>query len=244
MKNTLLVAFTFLNFISYSQSISLSRHDGTPITTNQVIAFNTAVFPASEMDFYVRNLSATASANVKIVCESLVNNDGTGFELCYGSECLSAVQEGDVFPTTGNVILPPNGVNGNFDHLLNTNSGSGIFPKDHVFRFYQVNSTGNEIGNSITMTYRYDPTLSVDEINQLQTSGVIIKSTLIDTQLELDVLKSTNMTIYDLNGKAMYSSKLNYGLEAIDVSNLSSGTYIVSFTNSDGITSTKKIIKK
>ena len=244
MKKTLLIAFTFLNFISYSQSISLSRLDGTPINSNQVIAFNTATYPASEMGFYVRNLSATASANVKIVCESLVNNDGTGFELCYGAECLSAVQEGDVFPTTGSVILPPNGVNGNFDHFLNTNTGSGIFPKDHVFRFYQVNATGNEIGNSITMTYRYDPSLSVDEIDQLQTSGVIVKSTLIDSQLELDVLKSTNMIIFDLNGKALYASNLNYGVQNIDISNFSSGTYIVSFTSSDGNSSTKKIIKK
>ncbi len=244
MKKIVLIGLTLLNFIGYSQSISLSRHSGTLILNNQVVAFNTAVYPASEMDFYVRNLSSTAGANVKIVCESLLNNDGTGFELCYGNECLSSVQEGDVFPTTGNVILPPNGVNGNFDHLLNTNAGSGVFPKDYVFRFYQVNSSGNEIGNSIRMTYRYDPNLSVEEIDQLQTSGVIVKSTVVGTQLELDVLKSTTMIIYDLNGKAVYRSNLDYGVQNHDVSNLSSGAYIISFTNSDGYSSTKKIIKK
>ena len=51
------------------------------------------------------------------------------------------------------------------------------------------------------MTYRFDPTLSVDDIQQLQTSGVIVKSTVVDTQLDLDVLKPSHLTAYDINGK-------------------------------------------
>jgi len=241
MKRILPFAFLLLGISSFAQ-ISLSRHDGTPISNGQVVAFNTIAFPAAEMDFYVRNLSTTTSTNVKIVCESLVNNDGTGFELCFGNECLSFVEQGEIYPSIP-VILAPNGINGNFDHFLNTDAGSGTFPKDYVFRFYQINSTGNEISNSITMTYRYDPSLSIDEINQLETSGVIVKSTLVDNEISLDVLKPSQMTIFDMTGKLVINTKLGYGIQTVDVSNLSSGVYVLKFTSVEGRVSNEKIIK-
>lgn len=239
MKNFLLLSTILVSSFGFSQ-IAVTRHSGTPITDGQVVAFNTISFPTAEMDFYVTNTSATATASVKINCLSLVNNDGTGFELCFGNECLSAVEEGESYPTAP-VVLAPGGVNGNFDHFLNTNAGSGTFPKDYVFRFYQV---GNPTGNTVTMTYRYDPTLTVNEINELQTSGVILKSTFVENQLDLDVLKETNLSIFDLNGKVINSTVLKYGVQSLDVSNLSSGVYILNFTSNEGITSNKKFIKR
>ncbi len=239
MKRILPFAFLFIGISSYAQ-ISLSRHNGTPIIDGQVVAFNTIAFPAAEMDFYVRNLSATTSTNVKISCESLVNNDGTGFELCFGNECLSFVEQGEVYPSTP-VVLAPNGINGNFDHFLNTTAGSGI--QDYVFRFYQINGSGNEVGNSITMTYRYDVNLSIDDINQLETSGVIVKSTLVANELSLDVLKPSQMTIFDMTGKLVNNTNLGYGIQTVDVSNLSSGVYVLKFTSVEGKVSIKKVIK-
>jgi hypothetical protein len=241
MKKILPFAFLFIG-ISTQAQIALSRHNNTPITDGQIVAFNTFGYPDAEMDFYVRNLSTTTSTNVKISCEALINNDGTGFELCFGNECLSFVEQGEVYPSIP-VILAPNGVNGNFDHLLNTNAGSGTFPKDYVFRFYQINGSGVEFSNSITMTYRYDPTLSLDEINQLETSGVIVKSTIVDNELSLDVLKPNQMTMFDITGKLVNITKLEYGIQTVDVSNLSSGVYVLKFTSVEGNVSTKKIIK-
>ena len=52
------------------------------------------------------------------------------------------------------------------------------------------------------------------------------------------------MSIYDLNGKIVVNSNLDYGIQSIDVSNLSSGIYLVNFTNSEGKSSNKKIVKK
>jgi hypothetical protein len=117
---------------------------------------------------------------------------------------------------------------------------------DFVFKFFQTNQTtqgGAEVGNSITVTYRFDPNLSIDDVNQLQNSGVIIKSTIVDSELTLDVLKPTVMSIYDLNGKIVVNSNLDYGIQNIDVSNLSSGIYLVNFRNSEGNSSNKKIVK-
>lgn len=242
MKKNLLLVLIAISFQANAQ-ISLSRHNGTPINDGQVIAYNTVGFPQAEMDFYVKNNSTTTATNVKIRCESLVNNDGTNFELCFGIECLAFVEEGESYPTLP-VVLAPNGQNGNFDHFLNNNLGSGIFPKDYVFKFYQIGAGGVEIGNSITMTYRYDPNLSIDDVNQLQTAGVIVKSTIVDSQLDLDVLKSTTMQIYDLSGKVVNTTNLNYGVQSVDVSNLASSVYVVKFKTNDGFVATKKFIKK
>jgi hypothetical protein len=239
-KIILLITFSFSIF-SFSQ-ISLSRHNLIPIIDGQVVAFNSAVYPVSELDFYVKNNSTTVSTNVKINCVALLNNDGAGFELCFGSDCLSSVEEGMSYPINQPyVTLAPGASSGNEGHFLNTNASSGVFPRDYTFRFYQV---GTPSGNTIDVTYRYDPNLTVDEINQLETSGVILKSSLIDNQLDLDVLKAATMEIYDLNGKLVLNTKLDYGVQSVEVSNFASGVYIINFISEKGITSKKKFIKK
>ena len=231
----------FISAFGFSQ-ISLSRHNLTPLVNGQVVVFNTAVYPASELDFYVKNNSTTASTNVKINCVALLNNDGTGFELCFGPDCISPVEEGMTYPINQPyVTLAPGQSSGNEGHFLNTTVGTGVYPKDYTFRFYQVN---NPTGNTIDITYRFDPSLTIDEVNQLETSGVILKSSLVETQLDLDVLKATNMEIYDLNGKLISTTKFEYGIQSVDVSNFASGVYLINFVNEKGATSSSKFIKK
>lgn len=243
MKKIIVLAL-FISQFCFSQ-IEMTRYStGAPITNGTVLA-SSALHLQSEIGFKVRNIG-TATTNVWVRCQNLINNDGTQFELCFGEECLDGVVQGQVYPSVG-LVLAPNATNGNFDHFLNNNAGSAVFPLDFVFKFFQTNQAtqgGAEVGNSVTMTYRYDPALSNDEINQLQESGVIVKSTVIENELILDVLKSTAMSIYDLNGKMVHNSNLNYGIQTIDVSDFSSGVYVINFTNAEGNSSNKKIIKK
>jgi hypothetical protein len=243
MKKTILLVALFVCQLGLSQ-ISLSSY-GVPVVNGAVLAKNQIGYPAAEILFRVRN-NGTTTTNVWGKCEDLLNNNGTLFQFCFADVCFSEVAEGTVYPNEG-LTLAPSASNGNFDHFLNDNAGNGTYPLDFVFRFFQTNQStqgGAEVGNSITVTYRYDPNLSNDEVNQLQNSGVIIKSTILENELILDVLKSTSMTIYDLNGKSVYNSNLSYGVQSIDVSDLSSGVYVTSFTNEEGNSTTKKIIKK
>jgi hypothetical protein len=244
MKKIILLSALLVSALTFSQ-ITLTRHNLTPITNGQVIAFNTIAYPAAELDFYVKNIGTTQT-RVKLLCSSLVNTDGSNFELCFGPQCLSYVEEGEVYPTApyGFVTLNANQQLDNSYHFLNTVVGSAPYPKDYTFRFYQVNATGVEISNSITVTYRYDPNLSTDDINQLQDSGVVIKSTVIDNELTLDVIKDSTMEVFNFDGKVVLTKKLTYGMQTVDTSNLSSGVYIVNFTDTYGNTSTKKVIKK
>ena len=242
MKKNYVLLLLFVSQLSISQ-ISITSY-GVPVTNGAVLAKNQIGYPQAEILFRVRN-NGTTTTNVWAKCESLLNNNGSMFQFCFADVCFAEVQQGVVYPIQA-LTLTPGSSNGNFDHFLNDNSGNGTYPLDFVFKFFQTNQAtqgGTEVGNAITFTYRFDPTLSTDEVDQLQTSGVIVKSTVIDTELNLDVLKGTAMTIYDLNGKSVYGTNLEYGIQSIDFSNLSAGIYIISFTNEEGITSTKKIIK-
>lgn len=244
MKKIVVLSALLLSQIGLSQ-ITLTT-GGQPVLDGGVIAKSQLGYPDAEALFRVRN-NGTTTTNVWIECEDLLNNTGSDFQLCFGVECLPEVSEGTIYPTTGSVTLAPNASNGNFDHFLNNNAGNGTYPVDFVFRFFQTNQAtqgGAEVGNSITVTYRYDPNLTVDEVDQLESSGVIVKSTLIDNELVLDVLKNTSMAVYDLNGKVVYNAELNYGLQTVDFSDISSGVYVINFTNTEGNSSTKKIIKK
>jgi hypothetical protein len=237
--NKLVLISMFISLASYCQ-ITVTKHDFTPITDGDVVAFSSSVFPESELAFYVKN-NSTSSTNVRISCVSLLNTDGAGFELCFGNECLASVEEGTSYPSSP-VTLAPNASSGNFDHFLNTIPGTGT--KDFVFKFYQLTSSNSIFGNSITFTYRYSPNLSIDEISQLETSGVILKSTLVGNQLDLDVLNPTSMEIYNVYDSLIYNIELKYGLQSIDVSNFASSTYIVKLRNSEGKISTKRFVKK
>ena len=244
MKKILILAL-FISQFSFAQEITMTRpSDGSPIVNGTVLASNVSG-DASEIKFKVKN-TGTTTTNVWARCQSLLNNDGSNFQFCFGQECIGEVSQDGVYPSVA-LTLAPNAGNGNFDHFLNNNIGSEAFPMDFVFKFFQTNQAiqgGAEVGNSITVTYRYDPNLSIDDVNQLQNSGVIIKSTIVDNELTLDVLKASVMSIYDLNGKIVVNSNLNYGIQGIDVSNLSSGIYLVNFRNSEGKSSNKKIVKK
>ena len=126
----------FASMFGFSQ-ITLSV-GGVNVSSGSVLARNTLIYPDAEILFRVRN-NGPATTNVWIKCEALTNTNGSNFQLCFGQECLPEVAVNVIYPTTGSVTLPPNGSNGNFDHFFNENPGTGTFPVDYMFRFFQTN---------------------------------------------------------------------------------------------------------
>lgn len=245
MKKIYVFAMALICQIVFSQQITLSRLGGAVIENGSIIAMNQTGYPNGEVGFKVRN-TGTTTTNVWVRCQNLVNNDGSDFEFCFGEECLASMILGQVYPSVG-VVLAPNATNGNYDHFLNNNTGTGTYPMDFVFKFFQTNQStqgGAEVGNSIIVTYRYDPTLSVDEVSQLETAGAIIKSTIVKNELVLDVLKNVTVSVFDLNGKVIQNQQLGYGVHSINASNWSNGVYIVNLTSDEGKVSSKKIVKE
>jgi hypothetical protein len=90
----------------------------------------------------------------------------------------------------------------------------------------------------------YSSVLSTNSFVQLEDFGVKLKSSLVDNQLELDVFKNTQMSIYDLNGKMIADYSLILGNHSIDVSNLKTSVYILNFNNYEGQKVSTRFIKQ
>lgn len=244
MKIKLILFFAILcGFLSTAQ-ISVSRVGGGLINDGDIVSFSSNTYPSASLEFHVSNASSTPT-KVKIRVMSITNADGSMMELCFGIVCLSSVHEGSAYPSTP-VTIPANSTENNFNHFFSSDPGDGTnYPIDYVFKFYQVDDSGIEIGNAITFTYRYTGgTLNTNSFEALSAKGLNLKSTLINNQIEYSASSNGTIELYDLSGKIIQSTYVNSGDGAIGAENLSNGLYILSFTNAENKKASIKISKK
>jgi hypothetical protein len=174
----------------------------------------------------------------------MTNTNGQMMEVCFGPDCYGTTAVGDVFPSSGSVNIPTGGVDSSC-HLYNSDQGiSTSVPLDYVFKIYQVDDLGAQIGTPFIFTYRYDATLSNTIVVGQNSKSVIIKSTTVNNNLDLEVNSKSDFSIYDLSGRLVLENNLDYGTQTIDVSNLTFGLYLINFVNENGDTSSVKFIKK
>lgn len=229
---------------TYAQFTVTKVGTSTQILNNDVLVFNTANNNAAELKFNINNTTA-APINVRIRCVSITNGDGTGMEFCFAGSCISDVTPATNYPADAPFYaeIPAMGNNGNFDHFKNTNIGNGSI-KDFVFKFYQIDGSGNEIGNSITFTYRYQPVMATHSFNLLESMGIQLNSNLVDNELNIQATNTANMEVIDSNGRKIQFNKIDAGFNAVNVSNLKSGIYFLNFIDYAQNTATIKILKK
>ncbi len=242
MKNLSVLLFCFISIVSFSQ-ITLKKLDGTTINNGDVITFNVATAPGADFGFIIGN-SSTLSIFIKAKCTSMSNTLGNNIVFCINPNCVNSLILNNAYPSI-DVSIPAGGTNGNFDHFENLDTG--INPNlnvEYVFKFYQVDHSGNAIGTPISFTYRYIPALTDINFDSINNIGVILKSNLVDSNLELNVSNITAMKLYDLRGELIRNEDLVSGDHLIDVSNLKSNIYILNFKNDEGAEASIKIVKK
>ena len=127
------------------------------------------------------------------------------------------------------------------NHFVNRNPGNGSDVLEYVFRYYQVDTNGDETGTDLTITYLYDPQLGVNDVNKLDLN---IQSTMISDVLEMDTMEDLTLQVYDINGKVIMSQNLEAGQQRIDMSQLSTQYYILHFTNNKGVSDVVKVMKR
>lgn len=245
MKKTfLLLSVLFLNFAFAQSPMTVTKIDGTPITDGSLIAFGSTDITTATLGFLVHN-NSNADIDVRIKCLSLTGT-GAGMQLCFGGLCYNNVIAGNSYPAFP-VTIAAGQTNTQFDHFYNSNTDTGgATMKDFTFKFYQIDANGIEVGNSVTFTYRYNPTLSVNNpttFNQLENIGVNLKSNVLENTMSIDALKNIELMIYDLNGKLIISEKLKSGANTVDVFYLNKGMYMLTFKNEDGKSASLKAIK-
>tara|TARA_B100000809_G_scaffold102674_1_gene101282 strand:+ start:22 stop:822 length:801 start_codon:yes stop_codon:yes gene_type:complete len=238
-KTLLLIAVLFAAFTMNAQNpYSVADQDGTEITEGMVVEFTSPNAAERSLDYYVTNNSAE-DIYMRIEFVDAVNYDGTGFELCFGL-CYYDLEVGESVPQAPqSVIIAAGSTTPDYNHFAATLPSSEV--QDYSFRFHQTDSEGNDIGNSLNFTYRYNPILGLEDFNEL---GVTLTSTVILNDMQVNTLEELDMVIYNLQGKLVNSQKVSVGNQLINMSNLSSQMYIVKFSNNEGVSKTIKIVKK
>jgi hypothetical protein len=163
-KNLLLVCLLFGAAVMNAQ-FTVEDHDGNLIEDGDVVAYNSIVFEEASLEFFVNNTS-TGEIRTRIEFVSATNADGSQMELCYG-ECYTGITIGENYPVGFDVVIAAGDQTGLGNHMYNADPGNGTDVLDYVFRFYEVDAGGNEIGTPLSMTYRYDPLLGVNDQNAL-----------------------------------------------------------------------------
>lgn len=242
MKKIFLSLFCLYSVVSFSQMTVKRLDTGVTINNSDIITFDKATEEEAYLGLKIYN-SSSNDINVKIKVLGMVNSNGTNIQLCINPVCVASVTTGSSYPNIGSVV-PANGQNGDFDHFFNTNIGDGVNNVEYTLKVYQVNDVDEEIGNSVTFTYRYNPNLAIGTFNPLQNAGITLKSNLVKNQFEFESTKNVQTTIYDMNGRLVGNYNLTSGSHSVDTSSLNAGVYVVNFVNEDSQTATAKIIKK
>ena len=243
MKKKLLLLLTIIITIPAIAQISIKDQSGNTITDGQEFKFSTLGQNTAEVGLKITNNS---NSTVYIYGEvvSMNNASGANLQFCIGDECYSTISQGSSYPSGSPLSLDAGESNNDYDHFFNnypgTNSSQSV---EYEFRFYEVDASGNELGDIVSFSYTYDKTLSTKQYN-LETIGVDIYSSLVNDQFKFSTKESTKLNIYSLTGKKVYQSNFNNGEQTVSTSKLSSGVYIIEFVTENGYRAVKKIVKK
>lgn len=147
------------------------NHDNSEITNGSVITFTGSaglVDPTNALKFYFKNSSSTEmKVKLRIVSLSGVS-DTDAVTFCYGPNtnegvCLqgSALEIGNSYPRNdeSQIIVPANGTAGIGGANKFQNTAQPVSPAtavDYVLEAFQEDANGNEVGNKVRFTYRYN----------------------------------------------------------------------------------------
>ena len=238
MKKILLLLTLILTAFTMNAQYEVEDQFGNEIIDGMVVEFSDYGVSNASLNFFITNTGAD-EIYMRIEFVSAVNATGAGFELCFGQCYIDLVVGQTVPPAPQFLAIASGGITSEGNHFANTLEGTEV--KDYVFRFYETDSDGNDIGSDLSFTYRYDPTLGVNDLNELNIS---VASTVILNDMQVNAVEELNMEIYNLQGKLVSSEKINIGQQLINMSNLSSQIYIVKFSNDEGASKTIKVVKK
>ncbi|WP_179005050.1 T9SS type A sorting domain-containing protein [Winogradskyella forsetii] len=216
--------------------------DESLVTDGQTIAFSEAGCGYADpcnWKFKVTN-TTTQDIYVRIFVDDLVGTDGSDFQLCFAGVCLNDVALNSGYPSTP-YLIAPGGTNSAGNNLWNLNPSTTTTPMSWTFRFQAFDSSGFTVGTPLIVTYSFDPTLSVGES---QLSDIKVYPTTVVNELNVSANEDLTANFYDLLGRSVKQATILSGDDTIDISDLSAQPYIIRFTNEEGESITKKIVKQ
>lgn len=240
MKFKLLLLSVLGSVAMANAQYTVADRTGNILSDGDIIEYGTTAYPDASYEFYVTNENPSEEIYTRIEFVDAINADGSMFELCYGL-CYTGITIGQTVPLTPETLVIGVGettLEGN--HFYNADPGNGTDLVEYIFTFHQYEADGvTEIGTPLTFTYRYNPTLGVNENNKVNLS---VQSTVVTNELVLNVNEPVSMLVYDIQGRIVKQARVETGRQTINMSDLSSQAYILQFQNERGATQTTKII--
>lgn len=245
-RKLLLLSLVLVSYLSNAQFQVKDKSDNSVITDGQTFTFSEAGCGYTgdcNFKFKITNTS-TEDIYVRVFVDNLTNTDGSNFQLCILGTCLNEVTLNSGYPSTYTISNKieagiTNDSSGNY--FWNQNPAGTTTAMSWTFRFQAYNMSQSEIGTPLTMTYNYNPALSIDDSDLVNVS---VYPTSVKN--ELNVISNNDLTadFYTILGKRVKQVNVKSGDSKIDISDLSSQLYIVRFTNNEGKQALKKIVKK
>ena len=244
MKLRLLLLSVLGSVAIANAQYTVKDDNGNVLHDGDVIEYGTLAYPDASYDFFVTNDNPTDEIYSRIQLMSSSNETVSTFEqLCYGTQCYYQIEMLHFVPPMNRepVAIPVGYTTGIGNHFFNNDPGNGADNVDFVFSYRQFEDAEGtiEMGTPLTFTYRYNPTLGVEANNKVNLS---IQSTVVSDQLVLKVNEPVQMMMYDIQGRLVKQAYFESGNQVINVSDLSSQTYIVQFKNNNGALKTTKIL--
>ncbi|HET8837432.1 MAG TPA: T9SS type A sorting domain-containing protein [Flavobacteriaceae bacterium] len=233
IRKLLFVCAAFCAF-GLNAQFTVETVQGDPIENGDIFTYGEL---EASLEFFVYNTSSDA-INMQIEFVGATNSDGSDMELCFGL-CYTTLNIGQSYPSSPVIIQPGQHQDTTGDHFLNRDAGNGTDVITYEFRFYQLDDTGHEVGNSLTMYYQYDPLLAIDNVNKLDFT---LFSTIVSDNLKIDNDQPLAVNIYNLEGKLVKSEQLSAGQNEIQVSDLAAQLYLFQFTDETGAQQIEKIV--
>ena len=217
---------------------------GVVLNDGDVVEFGSLDYADAEYAFFVtsENPSETIYSRVEYISQSNATNPD--FEqLCYGFTCYYGIELGTTVPPADApaVDIPVGHTTSMGNHFYSSDPGNGTDNVDFVFAFkqYEAIDSDVEIGTPLIFTYRYNPTLSVNNVTKVNLSLI---STMVTDELVMDVNEPVQVKLYDMQGRLVKEASYVSGRQIMNVSSLSSAQYIVQFKNEGGAKKTSKVI--
>lgn len=230
-----------------SQDYVVADLDGNAYENNSVHVFNihgTFEDPMTEAKLHlVVNNNGAQQIRVTAEVVEMTNADGELAQFCIGGpagNCYFPIYEGSFYPNAVGGIIEPASNWGYNDYFINLSSTNLA---EYKLRFVQKDDAGNEIPNTNTfLTYRYDNTMSVSDVNSIAIAQV--SPTVIKGQTNVTLKENASVQVLNLEGKSVKSLKMNSGTSQLDFSGLSAGVYLIQFKGVSGKTTTTKVVVK
>lgn len=248
MKKFMFAAALLLTAYAQAQIIELRGKNNAIIEDGDTyITDELGVDGEASLPLKVRNLT-NEDIYVKLKMNETENADNmTDFmvQFCFGTMCYTEVAEGDIVPTNIDLaIIEALGENPDGDKFANGWAGDTAgAPVVYNMALVQYNADNTPGDTLITFSYIYDPTAGVNDIEGLQNLGISVKNTIVNTTLELDAAHKATLQLFDINGKLVKTMAVAEGIQALDLSGLTTSVYIARFVTEGNKTANIRIVK-